>query len=89
MILHNTSVVEGMASSTQDEDASYWFDFFDSPGNGHWKVVPSPDRPRTGLVIADTMRETFGFTWAFPHACERVWDGWPVMLLEFVRTDGK
>ncbi|CAJ1440166.1 unnamed protein product, partial [Effrenium voratum] len=22
----------------------------------------------TGLVIADTMRETFGFTWAFPHA---------------------
>lgn len=22
----------------------------------------------TGLVIADTMRETFGYTWAFPHA---------------------
>jgi hypothetical protein len=27
-----------------------------------------PWSPRTGLVIADTMRETFGYTWAFPHA---------------------
>ena len=25
---------------------------------------------RTGLVIADTMRETFGYTWAFPHASQ-------------------
>ncbi|CAE7039904.1 unnamed protein product [Symbiodinium natans] len=24
--------------------------------------------PMTGLVIADTMRETFGYDWAFPHA---------------------
>ena len=26
---------------------------------------------RTGLVIADTMRETFGYTWAFPHSLLR------------------
>ncbi|CAK9018026.1 Uncharacterized protein SCF082_LOCUS13909 [Durusdinium trenchii] len=26
------------------------------------------DDAMTGLVIADTMRETFGYTWAFPHA---------------------
>ena len=29
-----------------------------------------PFPPRTGLVIADTMRETFGYTWAFPHASD-------------------
>lgn len=80
MILHNTSVVEGMAKSTQDEDTSHWFDFFHPLGNGHWnffhhlidqgQVSSSPIPCERPLVLPGPS-----------HMRDLVWDvnGWPLL----------